>query len=139
MRDEIKQQLIKHEGLKLHPYVDVKGKITIGVGRNLTNNGISLEECYILLDNDIDRVIAELSTNLPYFLALDEIRQRVLIDMNFNLGLTSFLKFKNTLELVKEGHYTSASQNMLQSNWAEQVGDRAIRLSRMMNTGRDYK
>lgn len=139
MREELKKQLILHEGEKLFPYADIKDKITIGVGRNLTDVGISMEESDIMLDNDIDKCIAQLTFEFPWFLALDEIRQRVLIDMCFNLGLGGLLTFHNTLGLIEKGNYKEASNHMLRSLWAAQVGQRAIRLAEMMRTGKDYQ
>lgn len=139
MRDELKKQLRLHEDEKLFPYKDTKNNITIGVGRNLTTNGISLAESDIMLDNDIDICIAELTKEFPWFLKLDEIRQRVLIDMCFNLGLGGLLTFHNTLDLIAKGNYKTAADNMLRSLWSVQVGERAKRLAEMMKTGKDYK
>ena len=139
MRIELRKQIILHEGLELKPYADLGGKITIGVGRNLTDNGISAEESNILLDNDIDRSISELNLNFSWFCGLDDIRQRVLIDMCFNLGITKLKKFVLMLAAIEAKNYDLAASYMMQSIWAEQVGIRAIRLSKMMRTGKDYE
>ena len=48
--------LKRHEGLRLKPYQDTIGKLTIGYGRNLDDRGISKEEAEYLLRNDISRV-----------------------------------------------------------------------------------
>jgi lysozyme len=133
----IREQLIAHEGLRLKPYRCTAGKLTIGVGRNLEDRGLRLDEALYLLDNDIEDVTTELEMKLPWMLQLDDVRQRVLIDMAFNIGVAGLLKFKLTLTSVRQGNYVLAAKQMLQSKWADQVGRRAIGLAKMMETGKD--
>lgn len=133
----LRRQLIRHEGMVLKPYVDTVGKTTIGVGRNLTDNGISENEALDLLRNDLVVVLEELSAKLPWFAGLSPIRQRVLLDMGFNLGPVGLLKFKQTLASVERGDYALAAKQMLQSRWAQQVGQRAQRLSAMMHSDQE--
>ncbi len=132
------RQLIRYEGLKLRPYKDTVGKLTIGVGRNLDDVGISEQEAMILLDNDIERARLDLAKALPWVKTLDSVRQDVLINMAFNMGIGGLLTFKNTLASIKAGDYADAANKMLQSKWARQVGLRASELSQMMRTGQ-YK
>jgi lysozyme len=131
------RQIELHEGLRLKPYRCTAGKLTIGVGRNLEDRGITLAEARILLANDLADVRNGLLNALPWVGNLDEVRQRVLVDMAFNLGLQGLLEFKRTLAAVKGGQYQQAATMMLQSRWAKQVGQRAERLARMMVTGAD--
>lgn len=135
--EKLKQQLIEHEGLKLTLYKDTENKWTIGCGRNLQDRGISEEEALFLLDNDIGMVREQLEERFPWFLDLDEIRQRVLSDMCFNLGITGLVGFKKMLTAVKDKHYQAASKHMLASVWATQVKRRATRLAKMMETGEE--
>jgi lysozyme len=135
-REKLIQLLKKHEGLRLKPYKDSVGKLTIGVGRNLSDVGIFEEEAEMMLMNDIDRCIDDLDYHIPWWDSIDEIRQMVLVDMCFNLGIFGLLGFKNTLESIKFGNYEKASQQMLDSKWAIQVGNRAKELSEMMRGGR---
>lgn len=130
-------QLRLHEGERLKPYRCTAGKLTIGVGRNLEDRGITREESAYLLANDIANEERELLRALPWVAQLDEVRQRVLLDMSFNLGIVGLLGFKNTLATIRAGDYTKAASMMLDSKWARQVGQRAERLSRMMATGKD--
>ena len=134
-KEEIVKLLIKHEGMKLMPYHDSVGKLTIGVGRNLDDCGISSDEAEMLLLNDIDRACYDLNTHLPWWKNLDCVRQMVLVDMAFNMGIFGLLTFKNTLAAIKAGDYPEASILMLESKWAEQVGNRAVELSKMMREG----
>jgi lysozyme len=135
-RAAMTRQLRLHEGERLMPYRCTAGKLTIGVGRNLEDRGITREESAYLLANDIAAEERELLRALPWVAELDEVRQRVLLDMSFNLGLVGLLGFKRTLATIQAGDYQAASTMMLDSKWAGQVGQRAERLSRMMATGK---
>lgn len=136
-RQKMIQQLRLHEGERLKPYRCTAGKLTIGVGRNLEDRGITAEESAYLLNNDIDREWKALQTNLPWVTGLNDVRQRVLLDMSFNLGIAGLMKFKNTLATIQRGDYERAASMMLDSLWARQVGRRAQRLAQMMRTGTD--
>lgn len=132
---QLKELLILHEGVRLKPYRCTAGKLTIGVGRNLDDCGISADETSFMLDNDIKRCTKELTAEFHWFSRLGEVRQAVLIDMCFNLGISRLLGFKNTLAMIEQGRYEDASNGMLESLWAKQVKGRSVRLSEMMRTG----
>ncbi len=127
--------LIGDEGLKLLPYRCTADKLTIGIGRNLEDRGISHEEALYLCKNDIAGVAAALQENLPCYAGLSDSRRMVLINMGFNLGITGLLKFKQMLVALEQGDYKSAANEMLDSAWARQVHGRAIRLAAIMQTG----
>lgn len=128
-------QLGVDEGRRLKPYLDTKGKMTIGTGRNLTDVGISSLECDMMLDNDVDSHIGDLNRYLPWWTQLNDVRQNVLVNMCFNLGIAKLLGFTNTLTLAHAGNYDSAADEMLASEWAKEVGGRATRLAQEMRTG----
>jgi lysozyme len=134
-RQAITAELIRDEGLRLKPYRCTAGALTVGVGRNLDAVGISEVEARVLLSNDIERVWCEVTQALPWVTGLSDARQRVILNMGFNLGISGLLEFKRTLSAIKEGRYSEAALFMLESRWAGQVGDRAKRLSRMMREG----
>jgi lysozyme len=134
-REGLRKQLILHEGIRLKPYHDTTGHLTIGVGRNLTGNGITLGEALVMLDHDIDEAIAGVCKRLPWFDRLDGVRQRVLVDMAFNLGIGGLLDFVRFLRAMECGDYALAAEHMMDSEWSRQVGQRARRLAEMMRTG----
>ena len=134
----LKDQLILHEDIRLKPYVDTVGKVTIGVGRNLDDKGISMVTALQMLDEDITEVMRDLENHFPWFLDLDHIRQRVLMDMRFNMGPHRFRGFKRMLAAVEAGNWDKAADEMLSSVWAKQVKMRAVRLAKMMRDGKDY-
>jgi len=135
MRDRLIRHLVRDEGLRLKPYRDTVGKLTIGVGRNLDDVGISEGEAIAMLENDIDRAEGGLDRNLPWWRGLDAVRQEVLVNMTFNLGINGLLGFKNTLASIKAGLWKNAARGMLASKWCRQVGARAERLARAMEEG----
>lgn len=131
----LQSQLSIDEGNKSKPYTDTVGKLTIGVGRNLTDRGLSADEVNYLLSNDINIATQDAKKLVPGFDKLDDVRQEVLVNMAFNLGLARLGGFKKFLSAVNAGNFAKASVEMLDSVWAKQVGARAIRLSNAMRTG----
>lgn len=132
---KLKAELTRDEGYRKLPYKDTVGKLTIGVGRNLDDVGLSAPEIDILLTNDIKRVASELSAAFPWFDGLPDARQRVLANMCFNLGITRLRGFKKTLAAMQSGDVETAAREMLDSTWAKQVGTRAHRLAAQWRAG----
>ena len=140
------KQLRGDEAVRQFPYDDATGKtltkgmtlignLTIGIGRNLSANGLRPQEIDMLCANDVQEVVDELHSRLPWFNSLDSVRQGVLINMAFNLGTAALMGWSTFLGLVKAGHYLEASQDMAKTPWASQVGARATRLEQQMRTG----
>ncbi len=132
----LREMLIIDEGIRLHPYTDTVGKLTIGVGRNLTDIGISKDEAIILLDNDIKAAIVALDGLWPWWRGMSEVRQHVLANMCFNMGITKLSGFKLALEAMEQSKYEEAANQMTNSAWFNQVGARAIRLVSLMRNGK---
>lgn len=130
------EQLQRDEGLRLLAYRDTRGFLTIGYGRNLDAEGISKDEATYMLQQDIIHWGQLLTKNLPWFTALDSVRQGVLLNMCHNLGLGGLLSFKRFLLLMASGLYDAAATD-LESNhkWMTQVGTRAQRLVLQIRTG----
>jgi len=137
LRDSLRHDLKKGEGLRLFPYRCTSGKLTIGYGRNLQERGITEYEADYLLSNDIDECIESMNVVLSYFYDLPDNVKLVLLNMRFNLGLNGLLKFKKTLSLIEIGNYKEAAKEMLNSKWAKQVGIRAIELSKVLSKESD--
>ena len=97
--------------------------------------GLSDDEIDYLLKNDIARVEAELEAEYSWFKNLDRVRKDAMIDISFNLGATRLRGFKKSLALMETGDYSAAAQEFLDSRWAEQVGNRAIEVTTMIETG----
>ena len=131
----LEDQLKRDEGIRLHPYQDSVGKWTIGIGRNLSDVGISEAEATLLLQNDVLAASNALERAFPWVSGLDDVRKAVLVNMAFNMGIAGLAGFKGTLSLIQAGDYAGAAQAMLASKWAEQVGPRAQRLSIQLESG----
>jgi lysozyme len=159
-RERMVAQLCLHEGLRLKAYRDHLGLLTVGVGYCIDKRGIkpleavigrkfdgqlTREEAYALLDADIDRFEAGCLKNWKHYANLDEVRQRVCLDMAFNMGYGA-LAFKKTIALVEKKRFVEAGNEMMNSKWSDDVGDgwggqfdRAERLAIMMKTGKDWE
>lgn len=131
----ITDQLMRDEGLRLYPYTDTTGHITIGVGRNLSDEGITPDEARFLLQNDITRAETRLAAALPWTEKLDSVRRAVFVNMTFNMGITGLLGFRTALSDAQVGNWQGAHDAMLDSKWARQVGQRAQRLAQQLLTG----
>ena len=139
-QDRLREMLIRHEGMRLKPYRCPAGKLTIGVGRNLEDVGISEDEAFYLLDNDIRRAEATAAEcagrHGVLWEGLPEDARLVLLNMAFNLGYR-LGGFRKMFAALRKGDYEDAAREMLDSRWARQVGQRAIELAEIMkNIGR---
>tara|TARA_R100001440_G_scaffold9720_2_gene18104 strand:- start:1584 stop:2075 length:492 start_codon:yes stop_codon:yes gene_type:complete len=155
-REDLVNKLIKHEGLRLQVYKDTLGIDTIGIGRNLEDRGITDEEldwmdipsvdtvyehgiteadAMYLAQNDVQIVEQELLRAHPCVENLDAVRQLVLIDMAFNLGVPRLCKFKKMWAAVHAKQFDVAAKEMLDSRWATQVKSRSTKLAHAMHHG----
>ena len=155
-KEHLLQELVKHEGLRLQVYQDTLGIDTIGIGRNLKDRGISKEEldeldiptidhvyeygiteadAMLLAENDVQIVEEELLRAHPCVEDLDAVRQLVLVDMAFNLGVPRLNKFKKMWAAIHENKFDVAAKEMLDSRWANQVKSRSTKLAHAMHHG----
>lgn len=163
-RTKLIEQLVLNEGLKLKAYTCTMGKRTIGIGRNfqdvkfstqechdlfgvtsisfananqiLSNRGITKEQAYMLVGNDIDKCINQLD-DYDFWKAVkdDDERSRALIDLCFNMGINTLLTFKNTLAYMAKKDWPNVAKNLSQSKWFTQVGNRGTRICKMFDAG----
>lgn len=164
--ERLHSQLILEEGMRLMPYDDAtgypvppgghcRGKLTVGVGRNLDGNPLTNMErdiighdgrtrpithdaAIMLLDHDIASACHALDNNMPWWEHLDEIRARVLVDLCFNMGVVKLLAFRHFLSNLRIGAYNAAADDLKDSLWYAQVKSRGVRLVAMVRTGEDW-
>lgn len=134
-RQKLEAQLVIDEGRRAIAYVDTVGKMTAGVGRNITDRPFFDDEIALMLKNDIREVEKDLDRRLPWWRQMAPARQNVLANMCFNLGISRLLGFEQALTHMRAGRYDDAAREMLDSRWARQVGDRAKRLAALMRKG----
>ena len=133
MNDNIKEMLIKNEGLALQVYKCKNDFLTLGVGRNLDANGISEDEAMYLLENDIKRVIDNLDKNWQVWRSFPTPAQEVCIDCTFQMGITGWMNFRRTRALMEMGSWLEASEEILRSKYATvDTPNRAARNSRKL-------
>lgn len=133
--EQLKKDLLIDEGLRLKPYRCSAGKISIGIGRNLEDVGISKDEAFYLLDNDLEQVELDLDRSFTWWRKMSERRQRALANMCFNLGLPTLLGFKKTLSAMERGDFETAANEAMDSDWYRQVKDRSKRIVEMIRKG----
>ena len=137
MTENLLEMLKRHEGVRSHVYLCSAGYETIGVGRNISKSGMGLsdDEVDYLLENDIARVIKELSSEYPWFNSLDDVRKDAMIDISFNLGATRLRGFKRALAAMEVADYKTAAKEFLDSKWSRDVKGRATELCYMIEMG----
>lgn len=135
-RQRLVEELVADEGLELKVYRDSKGIETIGVGRNIRDKGLSSREAFDLLDHDVDDAVSDLAGSFPWFVTLDAVRQRAVVNLRFNLGPSRFRTFKQFITAMAQGDYASAEQELVNSRWYHQVQkSRRERICRQIATG----
>lgn len=134
-RQKLKNLLVQHESYRQFLYTDTTGHLSIAIGRNLSDRGISLSEALTMLDNDILYFSSKLSALISLYDELCDERKIVLVDMCFNLGVNGFLEFRKMLSAIERGDFNEASQEILNSKAAIQSPDRYQQLSHVMKTG----
>jgi lysozyme len=120
--------------MRSHPYICPVGKITIGIGRNLEDNGLSPDEIEYLLQNDIKRCVGELE-RFPFWDKCNESRKAALTDLIFNLGRPRFLEFKLMIAALNAGAFDVAADELKNSLYARQLPERAEELARILREG----
>ena len=130
------EQLKIHEGFRSNVYTCSGGKKTVGYGRNLQDIGISEEEAEMLLKNDIYEATNQLLNAFPFMATFSDVRISAMINFTFNVGIGTVRKFSNTIEYLKNEDWEAAADEMMDSKWAEQVGNRAIQITEQIRTSR---
>jgi len=145
MSDKLIERVKKHEGFETKPYKDTVGKLTIGYGRNLEDNPLSIDELIVLfnrtqwlnvsaaenwaemlLRHDLERTEKELNERLAIWPMCDSKEQTVLLDMAYNMGVSGLLTFKGMLHAIDNDDNAQAAAELLDSYYAEQVKNRAV-------------
>lgn len=136
-------QIREDEGFKEQVYLDTKGYPTIGTGHLLKKGEFkkgdrpySREQLEDIFQKDLKKhsqIVEKLTPNAPIE------AKKILINMAFNLGESKLSKFKETLKAVNKGDYNKAADEMVNSDWYTQVGNRSKRLvDRMRRLSLNY-
>ena len=112
--DEIK----KHEGFSSTVYKCTAGYDTIGYGQRVKYLKVTEEQATEWLQEELQNLKYKLADKYEWFLPSPQEVQEIVINMNYQLGVTAFSKFKKTIFLLANGDYKAASTEMLDSKWA---------------------
>ena len=134
-RDILKAQLVIDEGCKNKMYPDSKGIPTIGIGHNLRDKPISDRAVQVIFEGDVADAEKDARRLYPCFDQLSDVRKAVVLNMMFNMGYPTLALFVHTNAMINAGRYDEAADGMKQSDWYNQVGDRAKRLVDLMRSG----
>lgn len=130
----LRSELERDEGVRTRMYQDSRGFWTVGIGHNLSidQNDFTVNT---LFQNDVNGCEASLDLHWPWWRGLDPVRQRVMLNMVFNMGSRTLAQFPKFLAAMQAEDWLTAGQEMLNSAWAREVGARATRLHQMVLTG----
>src|SRR5690625_4948911 len=134
----LKKQLLRDEGVVKHVYLDHLGYQTIGAGFLVDKRrGGGMPDAVIdfWLDYGVKQRRNALKAILPFFNALDEVRQDARVNMAYQLGVNGLLGFNRTLNYLQRGDYELAAKEALNSSWAKQTPARAARIAKQIKTG----
>lgn len=134
MKVKLKALLIKHEGYSKYGYIDTAGKITLGIGFNVTDRG--MDDCWIdtRYNKDVEFFLNFLTDKFPWFSELNESRQCALVDMCF-MGTEKFLTFKKMIAALEEGDFVRAAHEVIDSKYETEVHQRAHDIAKIILTG----
>ena len=135
--EKLLPMLARHEGFRAHPYRCTAGKLTIGYGRNIEDRGITEDEANLMLRNDVKIAVTDLTAVFADFGTFPTPAANALIDMMFNLGLPRFREFKNMIAAINGRDWNTAADEMLDSKWHDDVGDRAEELAALLRSIND--
>lgn len=122
-------QLEQDEGFRPTPYLDTVGVPTFGHGLTYITQFESLR----IVEDRVQELYWLLSASHKWFNDLTNQRKSVILNMAYNLGYRGLLGFKRMIAALERGDYDAAKREMLDSKWARQVGDRAVRLANQMS------
>jgi lysozyme len=134
-RDRLTASIKQHEGFRGRPYKCTAGKTTIGYGRNLDDEPLTQVEGEYLLVRRLNKLEADCRMSVPNFRFLSPLRQEVLVEMAYQLGLGGLLKFVKMFNAIGLDDFITASNQMLNSKWAGQTPARANTLADRMRNG----
>lgn len=139
---DIYELIERHEGNERYPYRCPAGKLTIGIGRNLDDRGISPDEAHYLLRNDVAIAEKELAETFAWYPTLDRARQNAMIDLFINMGMPTLKLFRKFLYNMGSDNFDEAAAELLRgtgpggkSRYYAQVGKRAETIAEIIRTG----
>jgi lysozyme len=137
LQETLQQRIMRHEGFVAFPKIDVAPMYVIGYGHDITEteakgmyaNGISQSDAQTLLASDIAKCKQEVKNDLPWSQGLSGLKQEILEEMAFQIGIEGLLEFKNMLACAQKGDDAGVAENMLASDWHDETPERCEELA----------
>ena len=120
------------EGYRAKVYKCTEGYDTIGYGFAIKDLELDEEVCDLILDKKLDKLIDVTNNKFPFLRELPQDKCEVVYEMVYQLGLNGVSKFKKMLKALEREEYNKESAEMLDSLWAKQTPNRALKLSNQM-------
>jgi lysozyme len=138
----LEQRIMRDEGWSGVAYLDTVGVWTVGYGSTRIlgvpvkeHDSITLKQGRTLLRDDIYQSLIDCQKLFDFFDELDPVRQEILVNMCYYLGVTGLSKFRNMRSALHARQFQRAAEEMVDSKWYTQVGGRGQRLVAAMKTG----
>jgi lysozyme len=132
----IYEQLRRDEGVQYDVYMDTEGFLTLGVGHRLRGRPLSDKAVEQILKDDLEGITAELVGAYPWAARLSPARFGALQNLAFNVGVAGVGTFKKMLTAIQGEDWEGAARELLDSKYARQVKERAVRLAKQLETSR---
>jgi lysozyme len=130
------ERLIDEEDIKSRVYHDSKGVLTFGIGHNGEEKDLRMDAILLIAQHDLEDAAGDLVVVFGREWELfSENRQLALLDMMFNLGLPKFAQFSLMIVAIHRRDWAVAAAEALNSEWAKQVGSRAVRIADLLRNG----
>jgi len=125
------QLLQDNEGYRQFLYECTAGKKTIGIGFNLDDVGLSLDESQVILNMRLQKISDQLTDKISCYANLNDARKSALCDMAYQLGVSGLMSFKKSIAKLEAGEYQAAANEFLDSKWA--IKDTPVRAAKITN------
>ena len=132
LKDKISKTIVANEGFSSVVYKCTEGHDTIGHGFKVQDLYLPEQMSLRLLDMKISEKLLQIKQKMPWYNTLPIEAQIVVFDMVYQMGLSGFLKFKKSIQYLKEHDFKKASVEILDSLWAKQTPNRANRNSKSL-------
>lgn len=131
-------ELIRDEGEVLHAYPDSRGYLTIGIGHLIDKRrggAISKAASRFIFAEDLAEKVAGLDRAIPWWRGLPPDKQRVVVNLCFQLGIAGLLKFKKMLAALQARDYATAAKQLRASALNRQTPERTERRAKILESG----
>ena len=126
------EDIKESEGFRDKVYKDTLGIDTIGYGFAIKDLVLEEDICDIILARKVEKLVVKVNDKFPFLQGIPVDKAEIVIEMCYQMGVTGVSKFKKMIKHLENGNFEKASVEMLDSKWAKQTPNRALKLSNRM-------